>query len=189
MVAISQYFINRRVYASWGLEEKMTTFLSVGFTLFMGAMGILTVMVGLELQKLTHYTPLLHACGFDEIPKLLPYLLGILAGFDLFLIILAGYSALERPHQSNSEALSSFLRYGATLFLFLTIFRLSTSTAVRLCSFIVALVGKPTEAFAATCVAFVLNSILVSRIHLRLEHVRATHIAIETNRGKSFLVI
>ncbi|KAF9254289.1 hypothetical protein L218DRAFT_886616, partial [Marasmius fiardii PR-910] len=117
MVIVSQFAINLRVYHTWGLQKKMTTLLTIGFMVFNVAAGGLAIFVGLRLQDLTHFDSLLsHTCNFMEIPNELPYLYGLLAGFDLFLIVLAGYNALEKPHQTNSGVLNSFLMYGSILF-------------------------------------------------------------------------
>ncbi|KAJ8096180.1 hypothetical protein PM082_000088 [Marasmius tenuissimus] len=171
-MARSTDFINRRVYSSWGLQKRMTKLLSLGFMVFIVALGALTVIVGLELHSTTEYFPDLHACAFKEQAAKLPYLLGILAAFDLFLIGLAGYSALETPYRTSSEAIDSFLKFGATLLFALFVMRLT--------SFIMSLVTGPAETLGAACISFVVNSIFLSRILLRLEHAQITEAMLDS---------
>ncbi|KAI3615620.1 hypothetical protein WG66_011942 [Moniliophthora roreri] len=153
----------------------MTIILTGGSAIFISGVAVLAVLAAIEVQPVTFFIPIFSVCTFFKIPIKLQVLLGILASFDFFLIILAVYNALDRPHKTNSEVIDSLHLDGAKLFVALI--------ALRLASMVVSIIGSPAECFSVMCLVFALNSIIVSRMHLRLEGLRFLTIGF----GKSFL--
>ncbi|KAI3615498.1 hypothetical protein WG66_011927 [Moniliophthora roreri] len=84
--------------------------------LLIAAAAGLSVVGVIQAQAITHFLKFPGVCAFSDIPTALPIMLGLLAFFDFFLILLAMYNALEKPHQTNSDVLDSFLADGAKLF-------------------------------------------------------------------------
>ncbi|EEB89468.1 hypothetical protein MPER_12429 [Moniliophthora perniciosa FA553] len=192
VVAVSQFFINLRVYQTWETREHMTIILTGGFAIFISGVAVLAVLTAIEVQPDTHFIPIISVCTFFKIPIKLQVLLGILASFDLFLIILAVYNALDRPHKTNSEVIESLHLDGAKLYFLASLWHLPNAVifvahkaliVLRLANMVVSIIGRPPECFSVMCLVFALNSVIVSRMHLRLEGLRFLTIGF----GKSFL--
>uniref|UniRef100_A0A0W0G310 DUF6533 domain-containing protein n=1 Tax=Moniliophthora roreri TaxID=221103 RepID=A0A0W0G310_MONRR len=190
--SLSPVFINLRVYRTWETRKHMTIILTGGSAIFISGVAVLAVLAAIEVQPVTFFIPIFSVCTFFKIPIKLQVLLGILASFDFFLIILAVYNALDRPHKTNSEVIDSLHLDGAKLCFLASLWHLSyififvaykALIALRLASMVVSIIGSPAECFSVMCLVFALNSIIVSRMHLRLEGLRFLTIGF----GKSFL--
>ncbi|KAK7457839.1 hypothetical protein VKT23_010183 [Stygiomarasmius scandens] len=97
----------------------MTVILFLGFSISFSAATILAILTVIKVQPVTHFFPIVNTCGFLEIPRTLPYLLGSLLLFDMFLIVMAVFNALETPHDTHAEVIDRLHRDGARLFLVL----------------------------------------------------------------------
>ncbi|THU96984.1 hypothetical protein K435DRAFT_79281 [Dendrothele bispora CBS 962.96] len=176
-IGVTQFIIILRVYHLWDKRRSMTVILFLGFLISFSAATVLAVITVIKVQPVTHFFPFVNTCGFLEIPKTLPYVLGSLLLFDLFLIVMAIFNALETPHDTHAEVFERLHRDGARLFLVLFILRLIT--------LIMSVVGNPADTFAVLSVVWSLNSVLISRIHLRVEGLRFLNFGV----GKSFLIM
>ncbi|ESK86684.1 hypothetical protein Moror_10931 [Moniliophthora roreri MCA 2997] len=116
IIGVSQFFINMRVYKTWETRASMNLISNCVFAVLIAAAAGLSVVGVIQAQAITHFLKFPGVCAFSDIPTALPIMLGLLAFFDFFLILLAMYNALEKPHQTNSDVLDSFLADGAKLF-------------------------------------------------------------------------
>ncbi|KAJ3983781.1 hypothetical protein F5890DRAFT_1520879 [Lentinula detonsa] len=157
--ATTHFFITLRLYHSWDKRKRMAIILLIAFTAFISAAAVLAVISAVQVQSVIYFVSLLRACVIPDIPKTLPYMMGTLFGFDLFIILLALFNAFERPHKTHADVLDALHRDGARLFLVI----------MRLFCLIISIIGLPADCFGALNVMWTLTAIISSRIHLRVE--------------------
>ncbi|KAE9408480.1 hypothetical protein BT96DRAFT_932692 [Gymnopus androsaceus JB14] len=121
---------------------------------------------------ITQLIKLQRICAILDLPSTFPYVFGALLGFDVFLIVLAVFNAFERPHRTNTDILDSLHSDGAKLFL--------------VAALTMSIVGTPADTFGVLSMVWALNSVITSRIHLRVEGLK---FAIFGMPGASFLLI
>jgi len=143
----------------------MAIVLSVGFTICVLTVIVLGIMATLQAEKeIQFFGPPFQICVFLKLPRLMIVLTGIWLGYDCFLICVALYNGFEWPHTTNIQAVNIVLRDGTMLLL--AIF------AVRFVPLILLIVGSPVQAFVSITISWTLDSIICSRIHLRVEGLR-----------------
>jgi len=177
-IGITQFFIIFRVYHSWDKRKQITVILLVGFTAFITATTTLVIITVIKLQPVISFIPELGICAILDLPSTFPYVFGALLGFDVFLILLAVFNAFERPHRTNTDILDSLHSDGAKLFLILALLQVAALT--------MSIVGTPADTFGVLSMVWALNSVITSRIHLRVEGLK---FAIFGMPGASFLSI
>ncbi|KAF9019717.1 hypothetical protein BDP27DRAFT_1354894, partial [Rhodocollybia butyracea] len=158
-IGTTQFFILFRVYHSWDKRKHLVIILLAGFTAFITASTTLAIITVADAQDHVQYNPALRTCIIFELPSILPYMLGSLLGFHLFLILLALYNAFERPHRTHADIIDSLHSDGARLFIVL----------LRLLTVIMSVVGSPADCFGVLNIVWALDSIITSRIHMRVE--------------------
>ncbi|KAJ3781596.1 hypothetical protein GGU11DRAFT_812308 [Lentinula aff. detonsa] len=159
--ATTHFFITLRLYHSWDKRKRMAIILLIAFTAFISAAAVLAVISAVQVQSVIYFISLLRACVIPDIPTTLPYMMGTLFGFDLFIILLALFNAFERPHKTHADVLDALHRDGARLFLAVFL--------MRLFCLIISIIGLPADCFGALNVMWTLTAIISSRIHLRVE--------------------
>jgi len=96
-------------------------------------------------------------------------------GFNLLLISMALFNALQRPHKRYADIIESLHADGARLYL--------AVSALRLITLILSIVGSPFDCLGFLDIVWALDSIVTSQIYMRVEGLRFA-----TLKGKSFLV-
>ncbi|KAI3605196.1 hypothetical protein WG66_013116 [Moniliophthora roreri] len=162
-ISTTHFIIVLRLFNLWGPQKRTAAILISGFVIALAtALGLVVYII---LQVKMHYLPPpFHTCFFLYLPKSLPSFLAIWLGFDTFLFIVAFYNALERPHRTNVEVIDIVLREGALLLL--------AAFGIRLIPLVLTIVGNPVQAFGSMNILWVVDSIVSSRIHLRVEDLR-----------------
>ncbi|KAJ7929609.1 hypothetical protein B0H13DRAFT_1859602 [Mycena leptocephala] len=121
--AISHFVILLRIYALWDHREKIARILITAFVLCISTTTILGIFCALHLQYMSAeaaqmvYVDPLKTCAFGTKPKVLIAMLGILSSFDLFLVVITVWNALERPHVTNIEVIGALQTDGLRFFL------------------------------------------------------------------------
>ncbi|SJL18514.1 uncharacterized protein ARMOST_22107 [Armillaria ostoyae] len=107
-------------------------------------------------------------CAVLEVPKTTPFLLGILLLFNLFVISVSFYNALEEPRQRESEVFNSLRHDGAKIY-----FIVSLSWVLLL---ITSVFAEMVVYFPILILAWSVAANLTSRMHLRIESLRLSNI-------------
>ncbi|KAJ7439215.1 hypothetical protein FB451DRAFT_1302633 [Mycena latifolia] len=159
--AISHSIIFLRIHALWDPRTNVARIMiGIFFTCIVAttAIGVLCV---LQLQPLFKFSDIFTTCILLSKPRILTIVFGVQSFFDVLILLVSVYNALERPHRNNSEVITSLQNDG--LKFLLALFVLRTLYLVS------ALAGNPGQCFAivATCWSF--TSIISARLHLRLD--------------------
>ncbi|KAF9020100.1 hypothetical protein BDZ89DRAFT_1164349 [Hymenopellis radicata] len=110
-----------RLYKSWDNQIRIRYILIGAFSISYVAavvLSIISVTFLVRAEHIIHPGPILgDQCSTGNIPRTVPWLLGILLAFDVFVIALSLYRALEMPRRSHAELLHSLHLDGARLHL------------------------------------------------------------------------
>ncbi|KAE9408481.1 hypothetical protein BT96DRAFT_932693 [Gymnopus androsaceus JB14] len=147
---------------------------------FITATTALVIITVIKVQSAIFFIPELGTCAILNIPSTFPYVAGALLGFDVFLILLAVFNAFERPHRTGADILDSLHSdlYSSQWSEVVSILRIAT--------LIMTIVGTPADCFGVLSMVWALNSVIASRIHLRVEGLK---FAIFGKPGTSFLLL
>ncbi|KAJ7643776.1 hypothetical protein FB45DRAFT_896035 [Roridomyces roridus] len=157
--AISQAIVVLRIYHLWDDRTRVANALIYTFIACITSTIIIGCMVELQLQP--KFSAALRTCVITVKPKILPVLFGVQSFFDILVISIAVYNALENPRRNHLELISSLQKDGLTFLLVLF--------ALRAAYLISSVVGNAGQCFVivATCWAF--SAILSLRLNLRLD--------------------
>ncbi|KAF9002076.1 hypothetical protein BDQ17DRAFT_1306539 [Cyathus striatus] len=116
---ISQFVLLLRVHYLTDQRRVILYYLIAGFTIAVSISQTFAVLTMLDLRKNVAAISIagLNSCAAFKKP---PFFSGILApmfAFDIFIILLTIYNALERPHRSNAELITSLYKDGARFFI------------------------------------------------------------------------
>ncbi|KAI3614791.1 hypothetical protein WG66_003278 [Moniliophthora roreri] len=150
-----------RLFNLWDRQKKIANVLISGFMISLLTSAALTIYKTLQSQDALFFFPPIQTCVLSTTPKNLAPFLAIWLGFDIFLIIVAFYNALDRPHRTHVEVIDVILRDGALL--------LIAVFAIRLIPLVLSIVGDPVQAIGSANALWVVDSIVSSRMHLRVE--------------------
>ncbi|KAJ7131557.1 hypothetical protein C8R43DRAFT_1133773 [Mycena crocata] len=182
-VALSHFIIMARVYTLWDRRKMIKWILMGSFGVAISISMAFSILSAHEVQPFLEYNPVIHMCTFAKKPWSLPFMLGALTVFDLFIIALTVWNALDRPHQKQADVMTALQRDGAMMFVGL--FRKSHCSksllycshefflpVLRVVSLMMAIFGDPSNCFVTLSFVWSLCSMVNSRIQLRVEGLR-----------------
>lgn len=166
MVGLLQFIIAMRVYKSWDNQKRAGCVLLVAFSACISAaivLTVITVIIFLMSKRLITVPYLGNVCFVRGIPRTVPALLATLLAFDILIVLMVLYRALEKPRRTHVEAINSFHRDGARLYLGVCL--------LWLLLLIVSIISEnePHIFFAILCASWALNTNIGCRVHLRVE--------------------
>ncbi|KAJ7755091.1 hypothetical protein B0H14DRAFT_2978766 [Mycena olivaceomarginata] len=145
---------------------KEPTFAKALMTTFLVCI-VATIVTGvfceLRLQPLFKFSEFFTTCLLSSMPRLVSATFAVQSFFDVLILVVALYNALERPHRTNDEVITSLANDGFKFLL--AIFCLRSLYLVS------SLVGDPGQCFATVATCWCLTSIISARLHLRLDAV------------------
>ncbi|PBK93997.1 hypothetical protein ARMGADRAFT_1079482 [Armillaria gallica] len=178
--------IAMRVYKSWDNQKRAGCVLLVAFSACISAAIVLTVITVIiflmSKRESAAFVPhfflynnarsakglitvphLGNVCFVRGIPRTVPALLATLLAFDILIVLMVLYRALEKPRRTHIEAINSFHRDGARLYLGVCL--------LWLLLLIVSIISEnePHIFFAILCASWALNTNIGCRVHLRVE--------------------
>ncbi|SJL02629.1 uncharacterized protein ARMOST_05961 [Armillaria ostoyae] len=159
-----------RAYRLWDHKQTIRRVLLAVFVACMTVTFVLSVMMVLTLSRTQIVLPpKVATCSVPEIPKTTPFLMGILLLFNLFVISVSFYNALEEPRRRESEVFDSLRRDGVK-----TYFIVSLLWVLLL---ITSLIAEMWVFFPILVLGWSVTTNLTSRMHLRIESLRLSSIA------------
>lgn len=166
MVGLLQFIIAMRVYKLWDNQKRAGCVLLVAFSVCISAaivLAVITVIIFLMSKRLIPVQHLGNVCSVAGIPRTIPALLATLLAFDILIVLMVLYRALEKPRRTHIEAINSFHRDGARLYLGVCL--------LWLLLLIVSIISEnePHIFFAILCASWALNTNIGCRVHLRVE--------------------
>ncbi|KAF8868039.1 hypothetical protein CPB85DRAFT_1403332, partial [Mucidula mucida] len=164
-VGVLQFVTTIRLYRSWDSQIRIRYILIGAFSVCYVAAAILSIIsvtLLIRAEHIIHPTPILgDQCATGNLPKTVPWVLGILLAFDVFVIALSLYRALEMPRRSQTELLYSLHLDGARIHL--------AVSALWLLLLLSSVFAQPYIFFALLCLFWSLNACVGCRLQLRLE--------------------
>ncbi|PBK97157.1 hypothetical protein ARMGADRAFT_625337 [Armillaria gallica] len=160
IASISQFYVMMRVYRLLDHRQRVRRTLVVAFGICITAITVLSILSVLSYLKAGAQS----ACAIGRIPTTVAYTIGVLLLFNVFVIFMTIYNALEKPRRSENELLDSLRRDGARIYLgicMLWLILLVCSATIEATSFL--------SLFTLVCS---LNANITARVHLRIEGLR-----------------
>ncbi|KAK0207104.1 hypothetical protein DFS33DRAFT_1319008 [Desarmillaria ectypa] len=119
LASISQFFIMMRAYRLWNHRPIIRRVLPIVFVACItGALVFSVMTVPILLRtRIELVPPKVMVCAVVRVPKTIASALGILILFNLLVIFVSIYNALENPRRCESEVLDSLRRDGARVYL------------------------------------------------------------------------
>ncbi|PBK63436.1 hypothetical protein ARMSODRAFT_1023913 [Armillaria solidipes] len=169
LAGILQFFIILRVYRLWDHRQTIRkTLLAVFLTCITGVVTLSVKTVLIALRSLVQLPLSVEICAVDKVPETMAYMMGIMLAFNLFVICITIYNALEIPRRSENEIFETLRRDGARIYLtpkliqlvsLLWMLLLTASVTVRMRLF-----------FSILMLVWSLMANIASRMHLRIEN-------------------
>ncbi|KAK0230073.1 hypothetical protein IW262DRAFT_1336272 [Armillaria fumosa] len=168
VAGILQFLIMLRAYRLWDHKQTMRRVLLAVFVACMTGSLVLSVRMALTLMRTqVVLPPKVIVCAVPEVPKDTPFLMGILLLFNLFVLSVSFYNALEEPRRYESEVFHSLRRDGAKVyFVILWVLLLFTSVFAEMLVY-----------FPILILAWSVAANLSSRMHLRIEGLGRSNVA------------
>ncbi|PBK63438.1 hypothetical protein ARMSODRAFT_1023915 [Armillaria solidipes] len=152
-----------RAYRLWDHKPTVRRILPVVFvacTIGILVLAVLTVLTLLR-TRIELVPPKVMVCVVSGVPKTIPSALGILLLFNLLVILVSIYSALENPRRYEGEIFDSLRRDGARMYLFVSL--------LWVLLLITSLVAEISVFFPVFMLTSALMVNLTSRMHLCIE--------------------
>ncbi|KAF7348232.1 hypothetical protein MSAN_01776800 [Mycena sanguinolenta] len=159
--AVTHSIVVLRVYALWDQRTYVKRLLIVAFFICIIATLATGIACELELQPLFKFNPFFVTCLLTSLPRLVSVAFAIQTFFDVLILVIAVYNALERPYQNRGDIINSLANDGFK-FILATFF-------LRTLYLVSSLVGNPGQCFAIVATCWSLVSVISSRLHLRLD--------------------
>ncbi|KAJ7101374.1 hypothetical protein B0H15DRAFT_815862 [Mycena belliarum] len=156
-VAVSHFIIMARLYTLWDRRPRIKWILMAAFSVAISISMTFSILSAHQVQPFLKYNLILHMCTFAKKPWALPFMLGALTSFDLFIIVATVINALDRPHQKQADVMTALQRDGALMF------------TVNL---MMAVFGNPSNCFVTLSFVWAMCSMVNSRLQLRVEGLR-----------------
>ncbi|KAK0243403.1 hypothetical protein EDD85DRAFT_987721 [Armillaria nabsnona] len=170
LAGILQFFIMLRAYRLWDHKQTIRRVLLAVFVACMTGTLVLSVMMVLTLSRTQIVLPPKVAiCSVPEIPKTAPFLMGTLLLFNLFVISVSFYNALEEPRRRESEVFDKLKRDGVKIYFIVSL--------LWVLLLITSLIAEMWVFFPILVLAWPVTTNLTSRMHLRIESLRLSDIA------------
>ncbi|KAF8993418.1 hypothetical protein BDQ17DRAFT_1546046 [Cyathus striatus] len=159
---ISQFVFVLRVYALTDQRRSIFYWLTGGFVIAVSFSQVFAVLTMVKLKdEFLFVIPGFNACIAFQKPKYLVAVLAPMCAFDIFIIILTIYNALDRPHRNNAELINNLFKDGAKFFL--------ANTAIHLVDLFTAIFCTPDKILLLLFTFWALGSVLISRLHFKME--------------------
>ncbi|KAJ7837909.1 hypothetical protein B0H13DRAFT_2367913 [Mycena leptocephala] len=163
-IYVAYFLIIMRVYTLWDRRQMLKRILTAAFCLEICLALVFSALAASQTNLLWEYIPFINMCAFSKKPWALKFMLGAITLFDFFIIIMTVLNALDRPHTTQADVITSLQREGARMFVCLFVLRLT--------SFLISVLGNE-EIFALLLIfSWSMCAIVNSRIQLRVEHLR-----------------
>ncbi|KAK0447682.1 hypothetical protein EV421DRAFT_154973 [Armillaria borealis] len=167
LASISQSFIMISTYRLWDHKPNVRKMLPVVFVISVAGAFVLSVMSVLILLRTQIEVPhKVIVCAVTGVPKTLPSTMGILLVFNLLVILVSVYNALENPRGSESDVFSSLRSHSTRVYLIVSL--------LCVLLLITSLVAEIQIFFPTLILASALKANLTSRMHLRIERLSYT---------------
>ncbi|KAK0467639.1 hypothetical protein IW261DRAFT_1612898 [Armillaria novae-zelandiae] len=167
---ILQFLIMLRAYRLWDHKQTMRKVLIVVFVACMIGSLVLSVRMALTLMRAqVILPPWVIVCAVPEVPKDAPFLMGILLLFNLFVLLVSFYNALEEPRRRESEVFHSLQRDGAKVYFVVCL--------LWVMLLIASVVAEMLVYFPVLILAWSVGANLTSRMQLRIESLGRSNIA------------
>ncbi|KAF8214995.1 hypothetical protein K438DRAFT_1955000 [Mycena galopus ATCC 62051] len=161
--AVTHSIVVLRIYSLW--DQRANVARALIFTFFICIIATLAIGIfcELELQPLFQFSEFFGTCVLtsSSMPRLVSVAFAIQTFFDVLILVIAVYNALERPHRTTGEVINSLAKDGFK-FLLATFW-------LRSLYLVTSLVGNPGECFATVATCWSFTSIISARLHLRLD--------------------
>ncbi|KAG7447767.1 uncharacterized protein BT62DRAFT_993374 [Guyanagaster necrorhizus] len=163
LAGILQSFVMMHAYRLWDHRRTIRKTLLVVFVACITGATILAVMTVLIILRSRVQVPLsVDVCPVGvKVPLTVTYIMSIMLFFNLFVIFITLYNALEIPRRSESELFDSLRRDGSRLYLIVSLLwmlLLITSVTLQTHFF-----------FSILMLVWSLKCNIASRMHLRIE--------------------
>lgn len=162
IASISQFYIMMRVYRLWDHRQHVRRTLLVAFSICITALTVLSILS--VLSYLNSGADSQSGCAIGRIPRTVVCTIGVLLLFNVFVIFMTVYNALEKPRRSENELLDSLRCDGARIYLGICILWL----ILLVCSVTI----EATSFLSVLTLVCSLNANLATRVHLRIEGLR-----------------
>ncbi|KAJ4491704.1 hypothetical protein C8R41DRAFT_766208 [Lentinula lateritia] len=181
VTSMTQLYMILRVYSTWDKRRSTTVILVTMFVIFIAALTPNAILALIDVQSVVHYIPKFSACAVLGIPKYISAVMGVMLLFDLCLISLAVFNALERPYKTHGDVLDSLHNDGAKLFLVSPSLNDQPQLNLPLCNSRCKLrliylrfgrmtpIHQPSDCYSIICVVWTSTSVINSRVHMRVE--------------------
>ncbi|PBK63442.1 hypothetical protein ARMSODRAFT_1023921 [Armillaria solidipes] len=155
-------FIMMSAYRLWDHKPTVRKMLPVVFVISVAGAFVLSVISVLILLRTQIEVPhKVIVCAVTGVPKTLPSTMGILLVFNLLVILVSVYNALENPRRSESEVFTSLRSHSTRVYLIVSL--------LCVLLLITSLVAEIQIFFPTLILASALKANLTSRMHLRIE--------------------
>ncbi|SJL02630.1 uncharacterized protein ARMOST_05962 [Armillaria ostoyae] len=163
LASILQFFIMMRAYRLWDHKPIVRRVLLVMFVTCTAGGFIFAVMTDLTFSRTRiELPPTIMACAYFEVPKTVPSALGFLMAFNILVIVVSIYNALESPRRYENEVFYSLRRDGARIYWFVSF--------LWMVLLITSLVAELPLFFPIFSLVSSLKANLTSRMHLYIEN-------------------
>ncbi|KAK0445805.1 hypothetical protein EV421DRAFT_1795004 [Armillaria borealis] len=162
IASISQFYIMMRVYRLWDHRQWVRRTLLVAFGICITTLTVLSILSVLSYLKTGADSK--NTCAIGRIPTTVACTIGVLLLFNVFVIFMTIYNALEKPRRSENELLDSLRCDGARIYLGICMLWL----ILLVCSVTV----EATSFLSLLTIVCSLNANITARVHLRIEGLR-----------------
>ncbi|KAK0190233.1 hypothetical protein F5146DRAFT_1043401 [Armillaria mellea] len=172
VAGILQFLIMLRAYRLWDHKQVMRRMLLAVFVACMTGSLVLAVRMALTLSRTQIVLPpTVIVCAVPDVPKTTPFLTGVLLLFNLFVISVSFYNALEEPRRHESEVFNALRRDGVKVYI---VSRLLSPSDVLLWVLLLftSVFAEMWVYFPILILAWSVAANLASRMHLRIESLR-----------------
>ncbi|KAK0243524.1 hypothetical protein EDD85DRAFT_933824 [Armillaria nabsnona] len=168
LAGILQFLIMLRAYRLWDHKQNIRRVLLVVFVACMTGSLVLCVRMVLTLLEIVELpSPRVGICSVPEVPKTTPFLMGIPLLFNLFVISVSFYNALEEPRRHESEVFASLRRDGAKIYFIVSL--------LWVLLLITSIFAEMLVYFPILILSWSVAANLTSRMHLRIESLRLSN--------------
>ncbi|KAF8993324.1 hypothetical protein BDQ17DRAFT_1546132 [Cyathus striatus] len=161
---IAQFLLILRLYVLMDQRRAVLYWLTAGFVIAVAVSLLFTILSMIDFKNgPIGVVPVLNVCVLIEKPR---YALGILSpmcAFDVFVVLLSIYNALDRPYRSNAEFFTSLYKDGVRIFL--------GNAVLHLVDLLVVIFGSADKLFIILIFFCALSSVLISRLTFLMEKI------------------
>ncbi|KAJ6537226.1 hypothetical protein DFH09DRAFT_1178281 [Mycena vulgaris] len=171
-IATQQFIMVVRIYTIWDRRKQIRWIVTAAFAIQTSLTTAFAILAAYQTQPLI--VAGFNMCGMTGKAWGLPVTLGTLTIFQLFMIIMTFFNALDRPHQKQADVVTSLIHDGAWMFF------------VRLLStvnFVMSIVGDPSNCLVTLAFIWAMYGIVHSKMELRVEGLRMHRFTLPSNNA------